>query len=159
MNANQVLTWTARSRSATTARFEGIKVHAENVDIAQLEKLALMNRGLTGTLNADATISGTAKAPAVKGHVGVVNGAFQQFKYESLTADGSFANSRIGIDARLVQSPGVELTAKGTRAARARCVRILRARRSTSPRRTMPIDLRVQSSRIELGIVQGFTPS
>ena len=35
-----------------------IKVHAENVDIAQVEKLALQNRGFTGTLNADATIAG-----------------------------------------------------------------------------------------------------
>src|SRR5262249_6782676 len=36
-------------------------VHARNVDIAQLEQLALTNRGFTGRLTADATLSGTVE--------------------------------------------------------------------------------------------------
>ena len=156
MNANQILNVDGVFALGETARFEGIKVHAENVDIAQLEKLALMNRGLAGTLNADATITGTAKAPAVAGHVDVAGGAFQQFKYQSLVADGSFSNNRIGLDARLVQSPGVELTAKGTLPLSA-----LRADPPGTPEHVTtvddPIDLRIQSSRIDLAIIQGFT--
>src|SRR5213595_4038433 len=74
----------------------------------------MQNRGFTGRLNADATLEGSAKAPDVRGHLAVENGAFRQFKYQSLTADGSFADNRIGIDAHLVQAPGVELTAKGS---------------------------------------------
>jgi autotransporter translocation and assembly factor TamB len=157
VNANQVLNVDGAFALGETAKFDGIKVHAENVDVAQLEKLALMNRGFTGTLNADAAISGTAKAPAIQGHAGITNGGFQQFKYESLVADGSFANNRIAIDAKLVQSPGVELTAKGTLPLSA-----LRPDPPGTPEHVAtvddPIDLRVQSSRVELGIVQAFTP-
>ena len=94
--------------------------------------------------------------PDVRGHVDVQNGAFQQFKYQSLTADGIFANDRIGIDARLVQGPGVELTAKGTLPLSA-----LKPNPPGTPEHVEgasdTIDLTVQSSKIDLGIVQGFT--
>jgi autotransporter translocation and assembly factor TamB len=134
-----------------------IKVQAQNVDIAQLEKLALQNRGFTGRLNADATISGSAKAPDVTGRASIVNGAFQQFTYQSLSVEGTFKDDRIGVDARLVQAPGVELTAKGTVP--------MSALRSTpaAPGAHVEtasgdqIDLHVQSSRVDLGLVQGFT--
>jgi autotransporter translocation and assembly factor TamB len=134
-----------------------IKVRAQNVDIAQLEKLALQNRGFTGRLNADATISGSAKSPSVTGRASVVDGAFQQFKYQSLTVDGTFQNDRIGLDAKLVQGPGVELTAKGTVPLSA-----LRSRPSTPGGHVATaagdeIDLHVQSSQIDLGLIQGFT--
>ncbi len=156
VNADQALDVDGTFALGENARFDGIKVHAQNVDIAQLEKLALQNRGFSGRLNADATLTGSAKSPSVSGHVAVANGAFQQFKYESLTADGTFANDRIGIDARLVQAPGVELTAKGTVPLSA-----LQPNPPGTPEHVEggndSIDLRVQSSRINLGIIQGFT--
>ena len=68
VNADQVLNVDGVFAIGENVRFDGIKVHAENVDVAQLEKLALQNRGLTGRLNADATISGSANAPTVTGH-------------------------------------------------------------------------------------------
>jgi autotransporter translocation and assembly factor TamB len=156
VNADQVFNVDGAFALGENARFDGIKVHAEHVDVAQLEKLALQNRGLTGRLSADATISGSAKAPEIAGHVAIANGGFQQFKYESLTADGSFAGDRLTLDARLVQAPGVELTAQGTAPLSA-----LKANPPGTPEHvaggTEPIDLRIQSSRIDLGIVQGFT--
>lgn len=134
-----------------------ITVTAQHVDLAQLEKLALQNRGITGTLTAKATITGTAKHPAVEGHVEVANGGFQNFKYASLTTDATYANDRLTLDARLLQSPGVELTAKGTLP--------MSALRPNPPGVTGhiaasagdEIDLRVQSTQIDLGLVQGFT--
>jgi len=157
VNADQVLNVDGSFSLGDNPELGGIQVHAENVDIAQLEKLALMNRGFTGRLNADAKIEGSAKAPNVSGHVAVANGAFQQFKYESLTVDGGFVNQRIALDARLVQGPGVELTAKGT-------VPLSALKRNPpgvaghiAASAADSIDLRVQSSRIDLGIVQGFT--
>ncbi len=156
VNADQVLDVDGTFALGENARFEGIKVHAQNVDIAQLEKLTLQNRGFSGTLNADATMSGSAKAPAVTGHLAVTNGAFQQFKYESLTADGSYASERIDLDAHLVQTPGVELTAKGIVPLSA-----LKPNPPGTPAHVESpsdsIDLRIQSARIDLGIVQGFT--
>jgi len=134
-----------------------ISVSARSVDLSQLEKLLLQNRGISGTLNANAKITGTAKTPAVEGHVEVANGGFQQFKYQSLTADANYGSDRIVLDTRLQQAPGVELTAKGTIP--------MSALRPNPPGVTGhveatagdTIDVRIQSSRIDLGIVQGFT--
>jgi autotransporter translocation and assembly factor TamB len=156
VNADQVLNVDGSFSLGENPEIGGITVHAENVDIAQIEKLALMNRGLSGRLDADAKIQGSAKAPSVSGHVEVADGAFQQFKYQSLVADGTFANRRIGIDAKLVQSPGVELTAKGS---------VPLSALEANPIGTTAhaeaagdaIDLHLQSTRIDLGIVQGFT--
>ena len=157
VNADQSLDVDGSFSLGDNPEIGGIDVHAKNVDIAQLEKLTLQNRGFSGRLDADAKISGSAKAPAVTGHLAVNGGGFQQFKYQSLTADASYANGRIGLDARLVQTPGVELTAKGSLP--------MSALRPTPPNVSghhvaapgEAIDLRVQSTRMELGIVQGFT--
>jgi autotransporter translocation and assembly factor TamB len=136
---------------------EGVTVRAQNVDIAQLETLLLQNRGFTGTLNANATINGTSKAPAVDGHVEVAHGGFQQFKYESLTVDAQYANDHVGLDARLQQGPGVELTAKGTLPVSALRPNPPGVTGHIEPKPGDQIDLRIQSSRIDLGLVQGFT--
>lgn len=158
VNADQVLDVDGSFSTGDNPEIGAIKVHAENVDIAQIEKLALQNRGFTGRLNADATIAGSAKAPSVTGRVQVVDGAFQQFKYQSLTVDGTFENQRIGLDAKLVQGPGVELTAKGTVPLSA-----LRATPGATPGAHVEtaaadaIDLHVRSSRVDLGLIQGFT--
>ncbi|HEX4566045.1 MAG TPA: translocation/assembly module TamB domain-containing protein, partial [Vicinamibacterales bacterium] len=140
-----------------TTAIEGITVTARQVDISQLEKLALMNRGFTGTLDAHATITGSAKAPNVTGHAGITNGGFQSFKYQSLTVDGGYAADRINLDARLVEAPGVELTAKGTvpTSALRPNPHGVSGHIETAPGEG--IDVRVQSTNIDLGIVQGFT--
>jgi autotransporter translocation and assembly factor TamB len=157
VNADQALDIDGTFSLGDNAEIGAIDVHAKNVDIAQLEKLMLQNRGFSGRLDADAKISGSAKAPAVTGHLAVAGGGFQQFKYESLVADGTYANGRIGVDARLVQAPGVELTAKGTlpmsavRPAPGGEVQHAEAAAADA------IDLKIQSTRMDLGIVQGFT--
>ena len=46
-----------------------IEVHASNVDIAQIEALLLQNRGFSGRLTADATISGSLDHPMVDGKI------------------------------------------------------------------------------------------
>src|SRR5205085_5433639 len=125
--------------------------------LAQLEKLALQNRGLSGTLNANAKMTGTAKTPAVEGHVEVVNGGFQNFKYQSLTADANYGSDRIVLDARLQQAPGVELTAKGTIPMSALKPNPPGVTGHIEPTGGDALDVRIQSSRIDLGIVQGFT--
>jgi translocation and assembly module TamB len=135
----------------------GVTVTARNVDIAQLEQLTMQNRGFTGRVNANATLNGNAKAPDVKGHVSVQNGAFRQFTYQSLDADVTYSASRIGIDARLVQSPGAELTAKGTVPMSALKPAPARAGEHVAAAPGDDIDVRIQSTRIDLGIIQGFT--
>jgi autotransporter translocation and assembly factor TamB len=157
VNADQVLNVDGSFSLGDNPEIGSIKVHAENVDIAQVEKLALQNRGFSGKLNADVTIAGSAKAPSVTGHLEVRDGAFQQYTYQSLVADGTYANERIGIDARLVQSPGVELTAKGTVPLSALRSTPEAAGSHVQAAAADSIDLRIQSPRIELGLIQGFT--
>jgi autotransporter translocation and assembly factor TamB len=157
VNADQALDVDGSFSLGDNPEIGGIDVHAKNVDIAQIEKLTLQNRGFSGKLDADARISGSAKAPLVTGLAAVANGGFRQFKYQSLTADASYTNGRIALDARLVQAPGAEVTAKGNFPMSA-----LRPNPSgvSGHQEAAPgeaIDLRIQSTRMDLGIVQGFT--
>jgi autotransporter translocation and assembly factor TamB len=157
VNADQSLDVDGSFSLGDNPEIGGIEVHAKNVDVAQLEKLALMNRGFSGRLDADAKISGSAKAPAVTGHVAVTDGGFQQFKYQSLTADLSYTGTRLGLDAKLVQTPGAELTAKGSFPLSALSASPPGAATHTAPAPGEAIDLRIQSTRVDLAIVQGFT--
>jgi translocation and assembly module TamB len=132
-----------------------IDARARNVDLQQLETLLLQNRGLTGKLHADATITGTTEAPAISGHVEVQGGGFRAYKYESLVADVDYASTRVGVNARLQQSPTEFITAKGS-------APTTLFKRSTeaghvAETATDQVDLRITSSALNLGVVQGFT--
>jgi autotransporter translocation and assembly factor TamB len=134
-----------------------ITVNAQHVDLSQVDKLAMLNRGLTGTLDANARVAGTSKAPVVDGRVTVSNGGFQQFKYESLTATANYASDRIRLDARLTQAPGVELTAAGTIPMTALRRNPVGVTGHVEPTAGDQLDVRVKSSRINLSLVQSFT--
>jgi autotransporter translocation and assembly factor TamB len=142
-----------------------ITVRAAKVDLAQIDKLLLQGRGFTGTLNAEARITGDLKSPAIDGHAEVMSGGFQRFTYQSLTVTANYApaeagtsrSERIVLDAKLTQSPGAELRVSGT-------VPMTALRRNppgvTGHIEARPgdeLDVHVQSSLINLGIVQGFT--
>ncbi|HEX9368717.1 MAG TPA: translocation/assembly module TamB domain-containing protein, partial [Vicinamibacterales bacterium] len=157
VNADQALDVDGRFSLGEKPEIGSIDIHAKNVDIAQLEKLALQNRGFSGKLDADAKISGNRATPVVTGHVAVANGGFQQFKYQSLAADATYTSGRIGLDARLVQTPGVEVTAKGTFPTSALRPNPPGVAGHIEPAPGEAIDVRIQSTRMDLGIVQGFT--
>jgi autotransporter translocation and assembly factor TamB len=131
-----------------------LKVTATNVDLASVEQLLLQNRGFTGRLNANATISGSVKKPIVDGHAEIQNGGFQSYKYQSFTADVDYQGTRFEVDARLQQSPTEAITARGT-------VPTTLFRRSqvghVAPTGEDQLDLRIQSTDLGLGIIQGFT--
>jgi hypothetical protein len=157
VNGNQSLSVEGAFSLGENAQPGAINVNAQHVDLAQIDKLAMLNRGISGTLDANARITGTAKTPVVEGRVDVANGGFEQFKYQSLTARATYGNDRIVLDSKLTQSPGVELTAAGTIP--------LTALRPNPPgvsghiegRPGDELDVRVKSSRINLAIVQSFT--
>jgi autotransporter translocation and assembly factor TamB len=134
-----------------------LTVKASNVDLAQLERLTLQERGLAGQLSADARLRGSLDAPRVEGTVGIVNGKFRTFSFESLRAKVDYAGSGVQLDARLQQNATQWLTAKGYApltlfraepGARAEHVPAAEADR---------VDLRIESSPIDLGVIQGFT--
>ena len=119
-----------------------------------------------GTLNGDAKITGTLKAPVVDGHRGrngrripgiLVPVARRHSQLRARRIRRTADSGRVVLDTKLVQGPGVELTVSGTLP--------LTAMRPNPPGVTGhveahagdQIDLKVQSSSIDLGILQGFT--
>lgn len=132
-----------------------IEVHARNVDLQQLQRLALQDRGLAGTLNADATISGSTDAPKVDGTMAVNNGAFQTYHFDALTVKADYAGTRVGLDAALQQSPTESITMKGS-------VPTTLFQPSPSTGHVAPgagdeIDLQITSNALSLAAVQGMT--
>ncbi len=136
------------------ATADGLRVQARNVDIAQIEKLAMLNRGLTGKVDANATVNGTTEAPVVSGTVAVTKGGFQTYTYDSLKAKVDFDGKTIGLDATLQQSPTQSLTAQGK-------IPMTLFQRSEAGHVAASagdeVDLHVTSTPLSLGIIQGFT--
>ena len=104
------------SRCKARRRRAPSRCRRRNVDLQQLETLLLQNRGLSGKLSAAATISGTAEAPVVDGHVEVVNGGIPELQVRVAHRRPRLHRRRIGVDATLQQSPTEAITAKGSRA-------------------------------------------
>lgn len=132
-----------------------LKVNARNVDIQQLETLLLMNRGMTGKLSADATVSGSTANPALDGHVEVRNGGFDAYRYESLVADVTYDGDRVGIDATLTQTPAELITVKGTAP-----MSLFSASPEGEHVGAAPedeVDLTIKSTALGLAVVQGLT--
>lgn len=132
-----------------------LDVTAKNVDLQEVERLLLQDRGIAGRLNANARLTGTLEAPAVDGHVEVHNGAFRDYKYESLVADVDYAGTRVGVDATLTQTPTERIMVKGT-------APLSLFRRSEKAGHVPPtageeVDLHIQSTELGLGFIQGFT--
>ena len=155
VSADQALEVSGTLTTGDGAPSGSIAVHASNVDLQQLQTLALQDRGLTGRLNANATITGTTAAPIVKGNVAVANGGFLTYHYQSLTADVDYTRTRVGLDATLQQSPTEAITARGSLP-----TSLFSASRTGAHVEPPPgeaIDLTVKSTALGLGVVQGFT--
>jgi autotransporter translocation and assembly factor TamB len=132
-----------------------LNVTAQNVDLQQIETLLLQNRGMTGKLNANAKVTGTAAAPAVDGHLEIHNGGFQTYKYESLIADIDYVGQRATVDATLTQTPTERITVKGS--APMSLFRRSKTAGHVAPAAGDEVDLRIQSTALGLGLIQGFT--
>ncbi len=131
-----------------------IDVRAQNVDLTQLEKLLMQERGFSGRLTADAKVTGTLSKPIVDGTFEIRDGGFQAYKYQALTATVGYTGTRINLDATLQQAPDVAITARGT-------VPMTIFQHGTGEHVAAgpddTIDVRIQTPAINLAIVQGFT--
>jgi hypothetical protein len=122
-----------------------LAVTAENVDLASLDDVTIGDRGLAGRLNASARLTGSLDDPHAQATAQVANGAFRNFKFEDLNTAVEYDTRGARVDVRLRQSPQAELTVKGT------------VPLSTKEGEAYPLDVRLQSGAIDLGLVQGFT--
>ncbi|HEY7290688.1 MAG TPA: translocation/assembly module TamB domain-containing protein [Vicinamibacterales bacterium] len=123
---------------------DALTVTLDNVDVATVDALLLREPQLAGRLNASAKISGTKENPRVDGKFAIDAGGFRRFKYQTLSGTAVYADGGADVDAWLEESPTSWLVAKGY-------VPV------TNDARRRAYALRVDSSAIDIGLVQGFT--
>src|SRR5204863_4812050 len=92
---------------------DALKVTLSNVDLASVDAMLLRPPQFGGRLNASATVSGSKQAPTVDAQFNVAQGAFRQFKYESLGGAVDYSGKGITVDAKLQQNPMQWISAKG----------------------------------------------
>ena len=136
---------------------EPLQVRLENVDVAQVDRLLLGDQRIAGRFSAEATVIGPTSAPSVTAQFTLSNGAFRDYKFESLAGNVEYAKQGVTLDVRLQQSATEWLTAAGTAP-----MTLFQpnpegvsGHRDPSPGDT--VDIAVTSSQVNLGVVQGFT--
>ncbi|MBS1820205.1 MAG: translocation/assembly module TamB domain-containing protein [Acidobacteria bacterium] len=143
---------------------DALKVSLTNIDLAGVDALLLRPSQFTGTLNASATVGGTKEAPAVNGQFAVNQGGFRQFKYDALNGTVAYEPAGITLDTRLQQNAAQWITAKGylpatlfsSSAGDGAAER--NATGHVEPKTPAErVDLTIDSSPLDLGLVQGFT--
>lgn len=133
----------------TAPGLHDVEVRAERLQIRDLNELMLGDRQIAGVLDGSAHLTGSAAAPEVDGTFSLTNGEVDGVLFESLRGDVDYRDRNLQIDVQLVQTPGATLTATGTVP-----VSLLR---NSAVRGDEPIDLRVESGTIELGLFQSLT--
>jgi autotransporter translocation and assembly factor TamB len=121
-----------------------LKVTLTNVDVATIDALLLRPPQLSGRLNAEALVHGTKDAPGVRAQFTVSQGGFKQFKYDTFGGTVDYVDKGVTVDARLQQNPTTFVEARGYAPIAEDATR-------------NQYDLHVQSTPIDLGVVQGFT--
>ena len=154
MNGDQHITAGGVIAGADSA----MKVHAENVDVAQLDTLLLGDGRLAGRFTGDAEISGTTSAPSVTSKFTLSQGAFRTFKFESLTGTVDYTRSGVALDVRLQQTPATWITAKGIAPATLFVATPPGVDSHDENRIGGVVDVQIASSPIDFGLIQGFTP-
>ena len=136
---------------------EVLRVRAQNVDVSQLDQLLLTNQEIAGRLDANAVVSGPISAPRIEGEFALRKGAFRAFMFQAFTGKLDYLGQGMKIDVRLDQSPQAWLTAAGY-------APLSLFRRSPdghsghdAPGLGEAIDIRIASSQVDLGVIQGFT--
>jgi autotransporter translocation and assembly factor TamB len=136
---------------------EALKVTVNNVDVATVDALLLREPQLSGRLNASSTIAGSKDAPEVTATFAINQGGFRQFRYDTFGGTIRYAGPGMTVDARLQQNPTTWLEAKGyVPTAAFSATNAAREHRPAGARENS-FDLHVDSSPIDLGVVQGFT--
>jgi translocation and assembly module TamB len=129
---------------------DALQVTMNNVELASVDALLLRPPQLSGRLNASAIVTGTRETPAAEGTFEVLQGGFREFKYDSLTGTVNYAADGLDVDARLQQNATQWIAAKGY-------LPMALFRGDASEAEAARVDFTVDSSPIDLGVIQGFT--
>jgi uncharacterized protein involved in outer membrane biogenesis len=142
---------------------DALKVTLTDVDVANVDAMLLRPPQLTGTLNASGTVRGTTAAPDVEAEFRINQGGVQQYRYDSFGGTIKYAGAGLTLDTKLQQNPTTSLTAKGYVP-----LALFNGRASTEERAAAHgapapagenIDLKIESTPIDLGFISGLTPA
>jgi autotransporter translocation and assembly factor TamB len=133
---------------------DALKVSLDNVDLDGVDRLMLRPSQFTGRLSAASTITGTKDAPRVNAELQINQGGFRQFHYDTLQGTADYSGKGITLDAKLQQNPTTSLTVKGYVPV---ALFIAPSGDEATVASDNRIDLHIESSPIDLGLVQGFT--
>jgi autotransporter translocation and assembly factor TamB len=141
---------------------DALNLTLKDIDLAGVDALLLRPPQFSGTLNATAGVSGSKAAPEVNGNFQINQGGFRQFRYDTFGGTVSYVPAGITLDTRLQQNATQWITARGylpstlfsgsTAGANDRSDGHIEA--ATPADR---VDLTIDSSPLDLGLVQGFT--
>jgi autotransporter translocation and assembly factor TamB len=124
-----------------------LTVNLKDVDLGIVDTLLVRPQQLWGTVNAEAVVSGTSDAPRAEASFTIGNGRFRQVPYESIAGKAQYTGAAVVVDAKLQQNESQWLAAKGE----------LPTSLFKGQRNADRIDFHVDSSAVDLGVVQGFT--
>jgi len=153
-NADQRITATG----VVGSNSDTLKIHVDNVDVAQLDTLLLGDGRLAGRLTGDADVSGSTSALRVSSNFALTTGAFRTYKFEALSGTMDYTPSGVALDVKLQQTPTEWITAKGLAPATLFRPTPPGVDEHDADRLGGVLDIQIVSSDIGLGFVQGFTP-
>ena len=139
---------------------DALEVTLENVDVANVDALMLRPPQFAGRANATATVTGTKEAPEVAARFEIGQGGFRQYRYDSFGGTVKYGGAGITADTRLQQNPTTYLTAKGylpMALFKSDVAASRDAAHGIAIAKADQIDFHVESTPIDLGLVQGFT--
>jgi len=127
-----------------------LTVTLDNVDVGIIDAWLMRAPQLSGRMNASAEITGTPQAPVVDAEFKVANGKFRDVAYASFAGRLKYSSDSADVDVQLQQNAAQWLNVKGHVPFAA-----FREKKESADR----FDLHVESSPIDLGLVQGLTPA
>jgi hypothetical protein len=140
-----------------------LRITASNVDVANVDALLLRPAQLSGRLNGTATLRQAGddqRNPNVDAEFQIANGGFRQFRYATFGGTVQYRGKGMTVDTKLEQSPTTYITAKGY-VPTAMFSAVSEAEREAAHGSEVApedrVDLHVESTPIDLGLIQGFT--
>ena len=124
-----------------------LTVNLENVDLGIVDAFLVRPQQLWGTVNAKAVVSGTSDAPIADAEFTIEKGRFRQVPYEAIAGKAKYTPASLSLDTRIQQNADQWLAAKGELP-----TSLLKGQKTNDP-----INLHVDSSTVDLGIIQGLT--
>ena len=128
----------------------GIDFLVEAMRVEDINAILLSDRQITGRIDATGRLTGSLKAPEITAQLKVTDGRMQDIPYNSLIGNVSYATERLTLDVNLDAGTAGQLTAKGTMP-----VKLGEASTTGTP----PYDLQVNSSAMQVGLLQPLIPA